>query len=97
MLAMLLEMTSTLVCCACIPVPAISKERMRLVLCSNESSSCGAGSGGSRLGELGGGHCGVGGLRAGESGVAAGPVRCLAAAACRLPIAGDRFRPGPSH
>jgi hypothetical protein len=28
-LAMLLEMTSTLVCWACIPVPAISSERMR--------------------------------------------------------------------
>ena len=28
MLAMLLEITSTLVCCACIPVPAISSERM---------------------------------------------------------------------
>jgi hypothetical protein len=29
MLAMLLEITSTLVCCACMPVPAISSERMQ--------------------------------------------------------------------
>jgi hypothetical protein len=31
MLAMLLEITTTLVCCACIPVLAISSERMDLI------------------------------------------------------------------
>jgi hypothetical protein len=32
MLAMLFEITSTLVCCACMPVPAISSERMLRLL-----------------------------------------------------------------